>query len=152
MGNKINLALIGAGHWGKNLARVFFELGILKSICDSSEDILKIKSAKYPQIATTASFADILDSSDINAVAIATPAEQHYFMAKEALLADKHVFVEKPLSMTVKEGGDLVQIAEQQGKTLFVGHVLQYHPAIQTIKNMLQEGKLGNCSISIPTG
>ena len=97
MGDKINLALIGAGHWGKNLARVFFELGILKTICDSSENILKIKSAKYPEIATTASFADILDSSDINVVAIATPAENHYSLAKESLLADKHVFVEKPL-------------------------------------------------------
>lgn len=143
LGEQINLALVGAGHWGKNLARVFFELGILKTICDSSEDVLKKKSAKYPDINTTSSFADILTSQDINAIAIATPAEQHYSLAKESLLAGKHVFVEKPLSMTVVEGNDLVEIAEQQGKTLFVGHVLQYHPAIQAIKNMLQEGKLG---------
>ena len=143
MGNKINLALIGAGNWGKNLARVFFELGILKAICESSEDILKRKSEKYPGITTTSSFADILDSSDIDAVAIATPAEHHYSLAKESLLADKHVFVEKPLSLTLIEGEDLIQIAAERGKVLFVGHVLQYHPAIQTIKNMLHEGKLG---------
>ncbi len=143
MGDKINLALIGAGHWGKNLARVFFELGVLKSICESSEDVLKKKSAKYPGISTTSAFADILASPDINAVAIATPAEQHYSLAKESLLAGKHVFVEKPLSLTVMEGDDLVRIAREEGKTLFVGHVLQYHPAIQTIKNMLHEGKLG---------
>ena len=152
MGDKINLALIGAGHWGKNLARVFFEFGILKSICDSSEDILKIKSAKYPQIATTASFADTLDSSDINAVAIATPAAQHYYMAKEALLADKHVFVEKPLSMTVKEGGDLVQIAEQRGKTLFVDTFSNIILQSRLSKICFRKISLENCSISIPIG
>jgi UDP-2-acetamido-3-amino-2,3-dideoxy-glucuronate N-acetyltransferase len=143
LGETISLALIGAGHWGKNLARVFYELGILKTLCDSSEDVLKKKSAKYPKIATTPSFADTLASPDINAIAIATPAEQHYSLAKQSLLADKHVFVEKPLSMTVAEGEELVQIAKQQGKVLFVGHVLQYHPAIQAIKKMLLEGKLG---------
>ena len=143
MGEKINLALIGAGNWGKNLARVFFELGILKTICDTSEDILNKISKKYPEIHTTSSFADILDSPDINIIAIATPAEQHYSQAKTSLLAGKNVFVEKPLSMTVMEGTDLVEIAEQQGKVLFVGHILQYHPAIQTIKIMLQEGQIG---------
>jgi UDP-2-acetamido-3-amino-2,3-dideoxy-glucuronate N-acetyltransferase len=140
---KIDLALIGAGYWGKNLARVFFELGILKVICDSSDDTLKRESLKYPDVTTTASFADILTSPDINAIAIATSAEQHYSLAKKSLLAGKHVFVEKPLSMTVKEGADLIEIAEQQRKILFVGHVLQYHPAVQTIKKMLQEEKLG---------
>jgi UDP-2-acetamido-3-amino-2,3-dideoxy-glucuronate N-acetyltransferase len=143
LGDKINLALIGAGHWGKNLARVFFELGILKIICDSSEDVLKRKSAKYPEIATTSSFANTLASTDINAIAIATPAEQHYSLAKKSLLAGKHVFVEKPLSMTAIEGEEIVQIAKQKGKVLFVGHVLQYHPAIQTIKKILQDGQLG---------
>jgi UDP-2-acetamido-3-amino-2,3-dideoxy-glucuronate N-acetyltransferase len=143
LAEKINLALIGAGHWGKNLARVFYELGILKIICDSSEDILKRKSAKYPEISTTPSFADTLASPGINAIAIATPAEQHYSLAKKSLLAGKHVFVEKPLAMTVVEGEELVLIAKQQAKVLFVGHVLQYHPAIQTVKKMLQEGQLG---------
>ncbi|MBT5631579.1 MAG: Gfo/Idh/MocA family oxidoreductase [Nitrospina sp.] len=143
MGEKINLALIGAGHWGKHLARVFFELGILKIICDSSEDILKIQSAKYPEIETSLSFDDTLSATHINAIAIATPAEQHYSLAKQSLLAGKHVFVEKPLSMAVMEGEELVQIAKQKGKVLFVGHVLQYHPAIQTIKNLLQDGQLG---------
>jgi UDP-2-acetamido-3-amino-2,3-dideoxy-glucuronate N-acetyltransferase len=143
LGDKINLALIGAGHWGKNLARVFNELGILKTICDSSEEILLKKAAKYPEITTTSSFAEVLASPDINAIAIATPAEQHYSLAKKSLLADKHVFVEKPLSMTAQEGEDLVQIAKRQGKVLFVGHILQYHSAVQTVKRMLQEGELG---------
>ncbi len=143
MGDKINLALIGAGHWGKNLARVFNELGLLKTICESSEEILLKKAEEYPEVATTSSFAEVLTSPDINAIAIATPAELHYSLAKKALLADKHVFVEKPLSMTAQEGEDLVQIAKKQGKVLFVGHILQYHSAVQTIKKMLQEGELG---------
>ncbi|MDC1123357.1 Gfo/Idh/MocA family oxidoreductase [Nitrospinaceae bacterium] len=139
----INVALIGAGHWGKNLARVFYELGVLKTICDSSEETLKRKSTKYPGITTTSSYADILTSPDIHAVVIATPAEQHYSLAKKSLLADKHVFVEKPLSMNAQEGEDLVQIAKRQEKVLFVGHILQYHSAVQTVKRMLQEGELG---------
>ena len=87
MRDKINLALIGAGQWGKNLARVFHELGILKTICESSEKILLKKGAKYPEINTTSSFAEVLDSPDINAIAIATPAEQHYTLTKKSLLA-----------------------------------------------------------------
>jgi UDP-2-acetamido-3-amino-2,3-dideoxy-glucuronate N-acetyltransferase len=141
--DKIKLALIGAGQWGKNLARVFHDLGILKTICDSSEEILLKKAAKYPEITTTSSFAEVLESPDINTIAIATPAEQHYSLTKKSLLADKHVFVEKPLSMTAQEGEDLVKISKRQGKVLFVGHVLQYHSAVQTVKRMLQKGELG---------
>ena len=143
MSDIINLALIGAGHWGKNLARVFNELGILKAICESSEEILKRKAEKYPGIETTSSLSEVLESREINTVAIATPAEQHYSVAKKSLLAGKHVFVEKPLSLTVKEGEELVEIAKKKRKVLFVGHILQYHPAIQAIKGMLQGGKLG---------
>ncbi len=143
MGDKINLALIGAGNWGKNLARVFHKLGVLRAICDSSEETLAKKAEEYPEIITTASCSEVLTSPDINTIAIATPAEQHYFLAKKALLAEKHVFVEKPLSITAREGEDLVKIAKQQNKILFVGHILQYHLAVQTVKKMLQNGELG---------
>ena len=143
MGDKIRLALIGAGFWGKNLARVFYELDVLKIICDPSEETLKKKAEEYSNVNTTISYVDTLASGDINAVAIATPAETHYSMVKEALLAEKHVFVEKPLSMTAQEGEELVQLAEEKNKVLFVGHVLQYHPAIKELKRMLKEGELG---------
>jgi UDP-2-acetamido-3-amino-2,3-dideoxy-glucuronate N-acetyltransferase len=143
LADKINLALIGAGHWGRNLARVFNELEVLKTICESSEEIREREHARYPQITMAASFSEVLDSPDIHAVVIATPAESHYSLTKKALLADKHVFVEKPLAMTALEGEELVAIAKQQGKVLFVGHILQYHSAVQTIKKMLQEGELG---------
>ena len=102
MGVKINLALIGAGHWGKNLARIFYQLGVLKTICDPSEEILSKKTQKYPEVKTTVSFSDALACSDINALAVATPAEMHYSLAKDSLLAGKHIFIEKPLSITVE--------------------------------------------------
>ena len=104
MESKINLALVGAGYWGKNLARVFHELGVLKWICDPSEETLKRKSEKYPEIKTTVSFEDIISSPEINVVAIAAPAEKHYALVKESLLAKKHVFVEKPLATNIEEG------------------------------------------------
>jgi UDP-2-acetamido-3-amino-2,3-dideoxy-glucuronate N-acetyltransferase len=141
--SKINLALVGAGYWGKNLARVFHELGVLKWICDPSEETLQRKIKKYPEIETTVSFADIISSPEINAIAIAAPAEKHYSLVKEALLAKKHVFVEKPLAIKTEEGEELVQLARQQEKVLFVGHILHYHTAIQTIKDMIQKGELG---------
>ncbi len=143
MESKINLALAGAGYWGKNLARVFYELGVLKYICDPSEETLTIESEKYPEIKTTDSFSEIIASPEINAVAIAAPAEKHYSLVKEALLKKKHVFVEKPLAIKIEEGEELIKLAKQQGMVLFVGHILHYHTAIQTIKNMIQKGDLG---------
>jgi len=140
---KINLALVGAGYWGKNLARVFHELGVLKYIYDPSEETLKRKSEKYPEITTTASFEEIISSPEINVVAIAAPAEKHYYLVKESLLAKKHVFVEKPLATKIEEGEELVELAKQQEKVLFVGHILHYHTAIQTIKKMIKKGELG---------
>ncbi len=140
---KINLALVGAGYWGKNLARVFHELGVLKCICDPSEENLTIESEKYPEIKTTVSFSEIIASPEINVVAIAAPAEKHYSLVKESLLAKKHVFVEKPLAIKIEEGEELVELAKTQNQVLFVGHILHYHTAIQTIKNMIQKGELG---------
>lgn len=143
MGDKVNLALIGAGFWGKNLARVFHQLGTLKTICDSSEGVLSTKADEYPNTQTTISFPDVLACQNINAVAIATPAETHYSIVKDSLLAEKHVFVEKPLAMTTSEGEELVRIAKEKEIILFVGHILHYHPAIQALKKIVQEGELG---------
>ena len=143
MESKINLALVGAGSWGKNLVRVFHELGVLKYICDPSKETLNKKSEKYPEIKTTVSFEDIISSPEINVVAIAAPAEKHYSLVKKSLLAKKHVFVEKPLATKIEEGEELVELAKQLGQVLFVGHILHYHAAIKTIKNMIQKGDLG---------
>jgi len=139
----LNVALVGAGYWGKNLARVLYQLGVLKMVCDPSEEICKINKENYPDIAISNSFGDTLARADMDAVVIATPAAMHYTMVKDALLARKHVFVEKPLALTEKEGQELTDLAKQVGRVLFVGHILHYHPATQKIKEMIQNGDLG---------
>ena len=135
--------LLKTGFWGENLARNFYQLGALKLICDPSEEILNRKKMKYPGIDISVSFSDAISRRDIKAVVIATPAEKHYSMVKESLLSGNHVFVEKPLALTVLEGEELVELAKSTGKTLFVGHILQYHPAVQKIKELLKTGELG---------
>jgi len=92
LGDKVNLALIGAGFWGKNLARVFHQLSTLKVICDSSEDILSTKVAEYPDAQTIISFSEVFSSQEINAVAIATPAETHFSMVKNSLLPRTYAY------------------------------------------------------------
>lgn len=141
--DRLNLAVVGAGYWGKNLVRNFHQLGVLKLICDPSEEILERKKTKYPEVETTFSFSDTLSRPEIHAVVIATPAPMHHSMVKDALLAGKHVFVEKPLALTEQEGRELVNAANDTGKALFVGHVLQYHPAVIAIKEMHRKGELG---------
>ncbi len=139
----MNLGLIGAGYWGKNLARAFNQLGVLKVICDPSEDVLLSKKEKYPELEFTTSYAELLVRPDLDALVIATPAAMHYSMVKEVLLAGKHVFVEKPLALTEQEGVGLNKIAKDVGKVLFVGHILHYHPAILKIKEMIKNGDMG---------
>jgi len=139
----VNLALVGAGFWGKNLARTFHQLGVLRLICDPSDDVLERKKEKYPDISTSISFPNILSNPDINTVAIATPAEMHFSMVKEALLAKKNVFIEKPLALDEREGKELVEISKSSGKVLFVGHILHYHSAIRELKKLLAKGELG---------
>ncbi len=143
MNSSINVALVGAGYWGKNLARVFNELGVLSVICDPSEEICARKRKKYPHVTITTSFAEVLNQQNIDSVVIATPAVHHYSMTRDALLAGKHVFVEKPLALTAEEGLELTALAKTQQRILFVGHILHYHSAIIKIKEMLAQGELG---------
>ena len=124
MKDQLRLALVGAGFWGGNLARNFHALGVLKIICDASEEALNSSIEKYPDVSTTISFSDVLARHDIDAIVISAPAELHHSLARDSLLAGKHVFVEKPLAMNVKEGDELVRLAHESGKVLFVGHVL----------------------------
>lgn len=141
--NPVKVAVIGAGYWGKNLARVFFELGALDVICDSNTDTLEKMRLSYPGIRLIEQFSELLKDSSITAIAIATPAESHYSVAKEFLLAGKDVFVEKPLAVNVIEGEGLVQLAIKQNKILMVGHLLEYHPAVSKLKQLVDKGELG---------
>ena len=143
MSNCLNLALVGAGYWGKNLARNFHKLNALKLVCDPSEDVLLEMKKKYPEVITALSFSQAIKSPDIDAVVIATPVEKHFLLAKEALLANKHVFIEKPMTTNLHEAEELISLAKKNKKIIFIGHILHYHPAIAQIKKMLGEGDLG---------
>ena len=137
------LALIGAGNWGKNLARNFHALGALSALCDPSELLLAGYKTLYPDIKLTRHYQDILADKNINKVAIAAPAALHYTLAKEALLAKKDVYVEKPLCLDSQEGEELIQLANDNGRILMVGHLLQYHPCVIKLHELLGRGDLG---------
>ena len=138
-----NIAVIGCGYWGKNLVRNFAELGVLHTICDASPSILEQFASRYPEVNTETDYHRILQNKETDGVVIATPAMYHYSMAKEALLSGKDVFVEKPLALRVEEGQELVELAEQEGRILLVGHLLEYHPAVAKLKELVDKGELG---------
>lgn len=137
------IAVIGCGYWGKNLVRNFAELGALHSIGDSNQESLEQINPLYPDINLETSFTRILADDDIKGVVIATPAVLHYSMAKEAIVADKDVFVEKPLALQVEEARELVRLAADREKILMVGHILEYHPAVIKLKSLVDQGELG---------
>ncbi|HEY2918441.1 MAG TPA: Gfo/Idh/MocA family oxidoreductase [Candidatus Binatia bacterium] len=137
------VACIGAGHWGTNLIRNFHELNALALICDSDGRRLKAARSQYPDVDCTESFNTVLADARIGAVAVATPAETHAVLVRQALLAGKDVFVEKPLCLDVEEGRSLIALASAQQRILMVGHLLWYHPAILKLKQLIEDGELG---------
>lgn len=138
---QISVAVIGCGHWGKNLVRNFSELGALKAISDPNPATQKTMHETYNVPAREVD--DILADNTIDAVVIAVPAELHHDVALKALQAGKHVFVEKPITLTMEHAQELCTAAQQHSKTLMVGHLLQYHPAFLKLKELVREGALG---------
>jgi len=141
----MRIAVVGCGYWGKNLVRNFTELAGAANIivCDSDKEKLKEAKSVYPSIQVTANLVDILNDKNIVAVAISTPAVTHYQLAKESILSGKDVFVEKPLSLTSEEGMELVKLSEKEKRILMVGHLLEYHPGILKLKELIDAGELG---------
>ena len=137
------IAVIGTGYWGKNLVRNFKELGVLHSICDSNSENLGSIREKYKVKQIFDNIEDCLNCSDIDAVAVATPAATHYEISKLALQKGKDVFVEKPLALRTEEAEDLIHVVKQQKAILMVDHLLQYHPAVTKLKEMIDQGALG---------
>lgn len=138
-----NVALIGAGRWGKNLARNFFEIGALHTICDRSEALLDSFQEKCPGVRLTTNFQGVLDNPEITRIVIAAPAIQHYLLTKQALEAGKDVYVEKPLCLDCEEAEELVALAEKKERILMVGHLLQYHPCVRKLQELVGTGELG---------
>lgn len=138
----VKVGLIGAGGWGRTLARVLHELGALGGIAELRPDLQAELKTLYPAIPIYSDHKALLQT-DFPGVVIATPAATHFALAKEALLAGKHVFVEKPLALSASEAEELVALACATGRILMVGHLLLYQPAIRWIKAFLDSGALG---------
>ena len=137
------VAHAGVGGWGRNVARVVGELADLAWICDTDEERQAQYAARYPQARVTGAFEDVLADDTVDAVVIATPVPTHHELAKQALEAGKHVFVEKPPAMRGVEMEELVALAEQHDLVLMPGHLLLYHPGLRTVKDLLDAGELG---------
>jgi UDP-2-acetamido-3-amino-2,3-dideoxy-glucuronate N-acetyltransferase len=137
----VNIAVVGAGYWGKNLIRNLSDLGALYAICESDTANPNVRA--YPAAKLYTDYSDLLADRNVTALAIATPAARHFEMARQALEAGKDVFVEKPLALTIREGEELVDLAEKKKLILMVGHILQYHPAVIKLKELISSGQLG---------
>ncbi len=138
------MAVIGCGAWGKNLVRNFAHLGALAAVCDADHGKLEQIARENRGVKVTDSFHSVLQDPGVSAVVIATPSDTHFALAKESLLAGKHVYVEKPLARDVKQAEELDEIATRENLVLMVGHLLLYHPAVNCLKELIESGELGD--------
>jgi predicted dehydrogenase len=141
----LNVGVIGCGYWGPNIIRNFNQSkhSNLKVVCDlQDEKLAKIKNS-YPAVETTKNYLDIIKDGQIDAVAIVTSPSTHFQLAKEALLAGKHAFVEKPLCLKSSHVKELIELAKSKKLVLMVGHTFEYTPAINKLKEIIDAGELG---------
>ena len=138
------VAVLGCGLWGRNIVRNFYNLNALGMVCDLDEENLAKVREQYPDVKTTRDFNDILNSDEITAVCVVTPSHTHYKFVKAMLEAGKHVYVEKPISTVAQEARELADLADSKGLVLMVGHLLLYHPAVNRLKMLVEEGVLGD--------
>lgn len=139
-----SIALLGAGHWGRNHLRNLHQMGVLHSVYDSDVKTVRERSSDYPAVPFVKDEKDIYENAEVEAVVIATPAASHYEHVRRYLQSGRDVLVEKPLALRSKEGEELVELADKKGRVLMVGHILQYHPAVLKLKELIDFGELGN--------
>lgn len=139
----MKIAVVGCGHWGKNLVRNFYELGVLSVICDLNASTVEYVENNHPRVEVLRSFDELIKRNDIDGLVIATPSGTHYELAKKSLLAGKNVYVEKPLAQNLREAEELHNLAQQKDLVLMVGHLLLYHPAVNKLKHLIASGDLG---------
>jgi predicted dehydrogenase len=140
----VRVGQVGLGYWGPNLARNFGELADLRWLCDLSPEELETASARHPEARTTTDFLELLADPELDAIVLATPVVTHYELAKQALSAGKHVFVEKPQAQTSGEAEELLGLAQENGLVLMPGYLLLYHPAVAKLKELVVSGELGD--------
>ncbi len=137
------VAVIGVGNWGKNLVRNFANLGALAMVCDLDQQRLAGVQKDYPHVRVVNSLDAVLNDKEVKAVVVATPSDSHFPVAKQALLAGKHIYVEKPLARDVRHAEELDQLATERNLVLMVGHLLLYHPAVNCLRDLIASGELG---------
>lgn len=144
MERQVKVGVLGAGYWGPKLIRNFHEIpsADMVMVCDLRQERLAHIRELYPAVRVTTDYQELL-RSDVEAVAIATPIPTHHRLAREALLAGKHVLVEKPLTANSEEAEDLVNLAERRGLSLMVGHTFEYNPAVEYLRRIIAAGELG---------
>jgi predicted dehydrogenase len=139
----LKIAVVGAGYWGENLVRVLHQLGVLHQVCDARPGRLQQMAQKYPGVRMETCLDAVWNNVGIDGVVIATPAETHFKIAKAALEAGKDVFVEKPLALRSTDAERLIDIADVSRRILMVGHLLEFHPAITRLAELVEAGELG---------
>ena len=140
----VRIGQAGLGYWGQNLARNFDDLAELGWLCDERPEVRAEFAERYPNARVTGDFAEMLADDELDAVVIATPVPTHYPLAKQALEAGKHVFVEKPPAMRAVEMDELVTLAAGRDLVLMPGHLLLYHPGVLKVKELIDQGELGD--------
>lgn len=145
MPKKVSIGFIGCGYWGPNLVRNMQQLPNvqIQAICDIDEEKLKSLKNNYTNVKLLTRYTDLLEDSHIDAIIIATPANTHYKLTKDCLLANKHVLVEKPLALSSYECRELIGLSEKQKKVLMVGHTFEYNAAVNKVKEYIDSGELG---------
>lgn len=138
------IAVIGCGVWGRNIVRNFYNLNVLEIVCDLDESNLEKVREQYPGVKTTNDFNEIINNPEITSVAVVTPSHTHFKVVKAMLEAGKNVYVEKPISTVAQEAKDLTELAHEKGLVLMVGHLLLYHPSVNRLKMLVEEGVLGD--------
>jgi len=142
----IHVGIVGAGGWGKNLARNYYQIPdcTLKYVCDLDQKKLEQLRLQLPGTQVTTRFADLLADPDLQAIVVATTASTHYELCNAALRAGKDVYVEKPFVLAVSQAEELIHIAEQEKRILMVGYLLEYHPVVNRLKHLIDSGELGD--------
>ena len=137
------VALVGCGYWGKNLCRNFHALGALAAVVDTTDNGQAIAKSIAPEVLLSPNFEDVLGDDHIKGIALATPAETHAELAVSALRAGKDVFVEKPMALRLDDAERMMRVAQGTRQILMVGHLLEYHPAVLKLREMIESDQLG---------
>jgi predicted dehydrogenase len=141
----IEVGVVGIGGWGKNLARNYAQMAEanLRYVCDLDKGKLSSAGKHYPTARSTSRYEDLLEDPELQAVVIATNGPSHYPLAEKALRAGKDVYVEKPFTLDLEHAQELIALAEERQRILMVGHLLEYHPVVVRLRDMIRNGELG---------